>query len=194
MIAALRESNARSSVRADVLRPVLAKYPDAVQKEGEAFLASLTLDTANQIRRLENSCQRCRAATSHAARPCSTARRWRVLLPRDRLHGRTHRARSHADRTSPQRARPARSDRSTRAPASPAATSRSVIRTRSGQVHTGVLRSNDLPDEVVVATERDETRIPAATSSRCSPGPCRSCRRGSPISSRGRSSPICSHF
>jgi putative heme-binding domain-containing protein len=35
-----------------------------------------------------------------------------------------------------------------------------VIRTRAGDVHTGVLRNNDLPDEVVIATEREETRIP----------------------------------
>ena len=35
-----------------------------------------------------------------------------------------------------------------------------VVRTRSGQVHTGVLRNNDLPDEIVLATERDELRIP----------------------------------
>jgi putative heme-binding domain-containing protein len=35
-----------------------------------------------------------------------------------------------------------------------------VVKTRSGEVHGGVLRSNDLPDEVVIATERDETRIP----------------------------------
>jgi putative heme-binding domain-containing protein len=35
-----------------------------------------------------------------------------------------------------------------------------VVRTRSGQIYTGVLRNNDLPDEIVLATERDETRIP----------------------------------
>jgi putative heme-binding domain-containing protein len=35
-----------------------------------------------------------------------------------------------------------------------------VVRTRSGETHTGVLRG-DLPDEVVLATlTRDETRIP----------------------------------
>jgi putative heme-binding domain-containing protein len=35
-----------------------------------------------------------------------------------------------------------------------------VVRTRSGAVHLGVLRNNDLDDEVVVATDRDEIRIP----------------------------------
>jgi putative heme-binding domain-containing protein len=35
-----------------------------------------------------------------------------------------------------------------------------VIRTRAGQVHSGILRNNDLPDEVVLASDRDETRIP----------------------------------
>jgi hypothetical protein len=34
------------------------------------------------------------------------------------------------------------------------------MRTRGGVVHTGVLRNNDLPDEVVIATVREETRIP----------------------------------
>ena len=39
MIAALRQSQGRSSVRADILRPLLAKYPESVQQEGETLLA-----------------------------------------------------------------------------------------------------------------------------------------------------------
>ena len=53
MIAALNQSKVRSSLRPDVLRPLLAKYPQSVQKAGETLLASLTEDTANQLRRLE---------------------------------------------------------------------------------------------------------------------------------------------
>ena len=160
LLAALRESNAKSSVRGDVLRPILAKYPDAVQKEGEAFLESLTLDTANQIRRLETllptlqggdiargqvvfnsakvACISCHAIGYIGGRigPDLT-RIGQVRSERDLLEAILYPSASFARGYEPV-----------------------VIRTRSGQVHTGVLRNNDLPDEVVVATERDETRIP----------------------------------
>jgi putative membrane-bound dehydrogenase-like protein len=53
MLAALERSNGRSSVRGDVLRPRLAKYPETVQKKGEALLASLNADSAKQARRLD---------------------------------------------------------------------------------------------------------------------------------------------
>ncbi|MDP9324293.1 MAG: c-type cytochrome, partial [Acidobacteriota bacterium] len=53
MIAALQQSKGRSSVRADILRPRLAKYPESVQKKGEALLASLNVDSAKQGQRLE---------------------------------------------------------------------------------------------------------------------------------------------
>ena len=53
MIAALQQSKGRSSVRADILRPRLAKYPESVQKQGEALLALLNVDSAKQGQRLE---------------------------------------------------------------------------------------------------------------------------------------------
>jgi len=53
MIAALQQSKSRSSVRADILRPRLAKYPESVQKKGETLLASLNVDSAKQGQRLE---------------------------------------------------------------------------------------------------------------------------------------------
>jgi len=53
LVAALKQSKARSSVRADVLRPRLVKYPPSVQKAGEALLASLDVDAAKQGQRLE---------------------------------------------------------------------------------------------------------------------------------------------
>src|SRR4029077_18811990 len=46
-------ATARSSVRGDILRPLLGKYPEPVQQEGEALLASLSVDAANQVKRLE---------------------------------------------------------------------------------------------------------------------------------------------
>ncbi len=53
LVSALSEAVARSSVRPDVLRPRLAKYSAAVQQRGEALLASLSEDTAAQLRKLE---------------------------------------------------------------------------------------------------------------------------------------------
>lgn len=53
MVGALAESNARSSVRPDLLRPRLAKYPPSVQQRGESLLASIDVNAAKQVERLE---------------------------------------------------------------------------------------------------------------------------------------------
>ena len=53
LVAALKQSKARSSVRADVLRPRLAKYPSSVQKAGDALIALLDVEAAKQGQRLE---------------------------------------------------------------------------------------------------------------------------------------------
>lgn len=53
MVAALEQSKSRSSLRPDILRPRLAKYPESVRKRGEALLASLNADSAKQSQRLE---------------------------------------------------------------------------------------------------------------------------------------------
>ena len=53
MLAALQGSKGLSSIRPDILRPRLAKYPESVQQKGEALLASLNVDAARQKRRLE---------------------------------------------------------------------------------------------------------------------------------------------
>ena len=44
LVSALDRSSARSSVRAEVLRPPLANYPESVRKAGEALLASVNVD------------------------------------------------------------------------------------------------------------------------------------------------------
>jgi putative heme-binding domain-containing protein len=160
MITALKQSKVKSSVRGDVLRPVLSKYPESVRKEGDALLESLTLDTANQIRRLETllptlqggdinrgqavfnntkvACYSCHAIGYMGGRigPDLT-RIGQVRSERDLLEAVLYPSASFARGYEPV-----------------------VIRTRSGEVHSGVLRNNDLPDEIVLATERDETRIP----------------------------------
>jgi putative membrane-bound dehydrogenase-like protein len=53
MIGALQQSKARASIRTDILRPRLAQYPAAVQKAGDALLASLNVDSTKQVQRLE---------------------------------------------------------------------------------------------------------------------------------------------
>jgi putative heme-binding domain-containing protein len=162
LIAALKRSKTRSSVRADVLRPVLAKYPEPVRKEGDALLESITLDTSDQIRRLETllptlqggninrgqmvfnsakvACYSCHAIGYMGGRigPDLT-RIGQVRSERDLLESILYPSASFARGYEPV-----------------------VVRTRSGDVRTGVLRNNDLPDEIVLATERDETRIPRA--------------------------------
>jgi putative heme-binding domain-containing protein len=160
MINALKQSKVKSSVRGDVLRPVLAKYPEPVRKEGDALLESLTLDTANQIRKLETllptlqggditrgqavfnstkaTCYSCHAIGYMGGRigPDLT-RIGQVRSERDLLEAILYPSASFARGYEPV-----------------------VIRTRAGDVHNGVLRNNDLPDEIVLATERDEVRIP----------------------------------
>ena len=54
MVAALERSKSRSGVRPDLLRPRLTKYPETVQRRGEALLASLNADSAKQAQRLES--------------------------------------------------------------------------------------------------------------------------------------------
>jgi putative heme-binding domain-containing protein len=160
MIDALTRSGSRSSVRADTLRPVLAKYPEPVQKRGEALLVSVSADAAAQVRRLESlltavaggdvnrgqavfngpkgACYSCHAIGYMGGRigPDLT-RIGQVRSERDLLEAIIFPSASFARGYEPV-----------------------VIKTRSGDVRGGVLRNNDLPDEVVLATDRDETRIP----------------------------------
>jgi putative membrane-bound dehydrogenase-like protein len=160
MIQALNRATNRSSVRAEVLRPVLSKYPESVRKAGETLLESLSLDIANQIRRLETllptlqggdvtrgqaifngpkvACYSCHAIgyMGGLTGPDLT-RIGQVRSERDLLEAILYPSASFARGYEPM-----------------------VVRTRTGQVHSGILRNNDLPDEVVLASDRDETRIP----------------------------------
>jgi putative heme-binding domain-containing protein len=160
MIRALEQSKARASVRADILRPRLAKYPPSVQKEGEALLASLHVDAARQALRLDQlasalqegdvrrgqevfngakaACYSCHAIGYLGGRigPDLT-RIGQVRSERDLLEAIVFPNVSFARGYEPV-----------------------VIRTRSGEMHSGVLRG-DLPEEVVLASgEREEQRIP----------------------------------
>ena len=170
MLAALSTAKARSSVRADMLRPRLAKYPAAVQARGEALLASVTSDAAAQARKLEEllavvrdgdlrrgqlvfnstkaACVTCHAIGYQGGRigPDLTAI-GQIRSERDLLEAIVFPNASFARGYEP-----------------------IVITTTTGRVHSGVLRS-ELADEVVVATsDRDETRIPRPTIADIQPG------------------------
>jgi putative heme-binding domain-containing protein len=159
MIAALRQSRARSSVRAEILRPLVAKYPESVRQQAEMLLSSAGLDSATAIRRLEEliptiqggdpsrgqmvfngpkaACSTCHAIGYMGGRigPDLT-RIGQVRSERDLLEAIVFPSATFARGYEPV-----------------------VIRMRSGETRVGVLRS-DLPDEVVLASgERDETRI-----------------------------------
>jgi putative membrane-bound dehydrogenase-like protein len=54
MIAALERSRSRTAVRADVLRPRLASYPERVKQAGETLLAAIHLDSTKQAQQLES--------------------------------------------------------------------------------------------------------------------------------------------
>jgi len=53
LVAALRASKGLSSLRVDLLRPRLEKFPDAVQDQGKELLARLNVDLEKQKARLE---------------------------------------------------------------------------------------------------------------------------------------------
>ena len=53
LVRALERSDARSALRPETLRPLLAKFSSAVQKRGEDLLASSSMDAAKQKARLD---------------------------------------------------------------------------------------------------------------------------------------------
>jgi putative membrane-bound dehydrogenase-like protein len=160
MIAAVRQSRGRSSVHADILRPLLVKYPESVQHEGERLLASISLNSATDVRRLEELIP--------AVRGGDPARGQVVFNSPKAACSTCHAIGYLGGRIGPDLTRigQVRSERDLlEAIVFPSATFARgyepvVIQTRSGEVRAGLLRS-DLPDEVVLASgERDETRIP----------------------------------
>src|SRR5205823_2266685 len=53
LVAALKSSSARSSLRAERLKPLLAKYPSSVQASAQELYAALEADNAQQYAKLE---------------------------------------------------------------------------------------------------------------------------------------------
>ena len=158
-VAALKQSKARSSVRPDVLRPRLAKYPPSVQKAGEALLASLNADSAKQAERLE---------TLMTSLPGGDIRRGQAVFNSPKAACLSCHAIGYmGGKIGPDLTRigQIRSERDLlEAVVFPSASFARgfepvVVTTEAGESHSGVLRS-DLTDAVVLATAAGaETRI-----------------------------------
>jgi putative heme-binding domain-containing protein len=170
MVAALEQAAARSSVRADVLRPRLAKYPQSVQQRGEALLASINLHAAKEAQRLDEllgaleggdvrrgqavfNSQRAACLACHAIGYVGgkigpdLTRIGQVRSERDLLEAVVFPSASFARSYEPM-----------------------VVTTKAGQIHSGVLRG-DLADEVVLATAAgQDIRIPRREIREIQPG------------------------
>ncbi len=167
---ALGTATSRSSVRADVLRPILANYPETVRRQGDTLLASLGADAATEARRLD--------ALLPAVQGGDAARGQTVFNGAKAGCYACHAIGYMGGRIGPDLTKigQVRSDRDLlEAIAFPSASFARgyepiVVRTRSGAVHAGVLRNNELADEVVIATDHDETRVPRREIADMQPG------------------------
>jgi putative membrane-bound dehydrogenase-like protein len=170
LIEALTGATARSSVRADVLRPLVAKYSPAVQAQGETLLAALAEETAEQTKQLDRliawardgdprrgqllfnsqkaACSTCHAIGYHGGRigPDLTSI-GQIRTERDLLE-----AILFPNASFPRGYEPV------------------VVTTTAGAVHSGVLR-DDRQDALVVTTAAsDEIAIPKASIAEVQPG------------------------
>jgi putative heme-binding domain-containing protein len=160
MLAALEKSKSRATVRGEILRPVLANYPESVKKAGESLLASVHGDAGTQAQRLE--------ALLATVQGGDVARGQTVFNGAKGTCLSCHAIGYIGGRIGPDLTRigQVRSDRDLlEAVVFPSASfargyESVIVRTRSGDLHSGVLRS-DAPDEVVLATVAGpDTRLP----------------------------------
>jgi putative membrane-bound dehydrogenase-like protein len=170
MIEALAHAGARSSVRAEVLHPLVAKYSPAVQQRAEVLLAMLAEDTAAQAKQLDRliawvrdgdprrgqllfngpkaACSTCHAIGYHGGKigPDLTSI-GQIRSERDLLE-----AILFPNASFPRGYEPI------------------VVTTTTGTVHTGVLR-DDQPDALVVTTAAsEEIRIAKSSVADVQPG------------------------
>jgi putative membrane-bound dehydrogenase-like protein len=170
MVTALDRSKARSTLRAEVLRPRLAHYPEPVRAAGEALLASVHVDAATQGQRLE--------ALLLAARGGDVARGQEVFNGKKGACLSCHAIGYIGGRIGPDLTRigQVRSERDLlEAIVFPSVSfargyESVVVQTRAGEILSGALRG-DAPDEVVLSDAAGvETRIPRARIADVQPG------------------------
>jgi putative heme-binding domain-containing protein len=170
MIAALDRSQARSTLRADVLRATLAKYPPPVQRAGEVLLTSVNVDGTQQAARLDELLS--------AAQNGDVARGQTVFNSTKAACLSCHAIGYIGGRVGPDLTKvgQVRSERDLlEAVVFPNASfargfEAVTVRTRTGATHGGILRS-DAPDEVVLGTiSGPDVRIPRPDVAEIEPG------------------------
>jgi putative membrane-bound dehydrogenase-like protein len=170
LVGALAEAEARGSVRAEVLRPIVATYSPVVQQRGEALLASLAADAAQQAQELERLLTYVRSGD---------ARRGQLLFNSAKAAcSACHAIGYHGGKAGPDLTSigQVRTDRDLlEAVVFPNASfprgfEPVVVTTTAGVVHTGVLR-DDRPDALVITTAAsEEIRIGKASIADVQPG------------------------
>jgi putative heme-binding domain-containing protein len=171
LVAALESSPGLPGVRANMLKPVLAKYPAPVQQRGDTLLARLNSDVARQNARVDELLAKMKDGD---------VRRGQLVFHSEKAscamcHKLGHRGGLLGpDLTNIGRIRNERE--LLEATLYPSATfvrgyEPFIVSTRSGQSHTGIMRK-DGPDEVVLATGPEtEQRIARSEIRDIEPGP-----------------------
>jgi putative membrane-bound dehydrogenase-like protein len=170
LVSALKQSKGVAVLRPDVLKPRLAKFPGSVQKKGDELLASVNLNIAQQNARIDKllvslkggDIRRGQEVFNSATTACSSChtigymggklgpdltRIGQVRTERDLLESIVFPSASFV-----------RSYESV------------LVKTKSGEIHNGVLRKED-NDEILLATDaRTEVRIPRSDIAEMRPG------------------------
>jgi putative membrane-bound dehydrogenase-like protein len=159
LVSALKQSKGVAVLRPDVLKPRLAKFPESVQKKGEELLASVNLDIGQQNARVDKllvslkggDIRRGQAVFNSATTACSSCHTIGYmggkLGPDLTRIGQIRTERDLLESIVFPNASFVRSYESV------------LVKTKSGEMHNGVLRKED-NDEVLLATDaRTEVRI-----------------------------------
>jgi putative membrane-bound dehydrogenase-like protein len=170
LVSALKQSKGVAVLRPDVLRPRLAKFPESVQKKGEELLASVNLNIGQQNARVDTLLASLKGgdirrgqtvfnSTTTACSSCHTIGYMGGKLGPDLTRiGQIRTERDLLESIVFPNASFVRSYESV------------LVKTKSGEMHNGVLRKED-NDEVLLATDaRTEVRIPRADIAEMRPG------------------------
>lgn len=151
LLAALEDSPARAGLRGNILKPVLAKYPPAVQQQGQALLASLNNNIAHENARVDELLPATKTGDIRRGQAVFNSEKTACML----CHTMGHRG----GKLGPDLTRIGRirSERELlEAVIFPSATfvrgyEPFTVTTHSGDAHSGILRT-DTADEIILAT------------------------------------------